>query len=169
MARPRGVSAPYRRRGSVSPYVPSRHSSAPAVVVDSVLMLGDGDEREPGAAESAEPAAPSAKPRPRLARVDGPLDPAELPPEVRLRREFKGLTVADLARADLAEQLPGQVRRALHHLQRGNFAAAEQALPGRFAPVLAGPGHRRHRRRFAVAVMTALAVVIAAALAALFR
>jgi hypothetical protein len=64
-----------------------------------------------------------------------------------LRREFKGLTVADLHCSDLVEQLPGRVRTALRHLQRGDLAAAERVLPGEFASVLPGPWQRRQRRR----------------------
>ncbi len=132
-------------------------------------MQGEGDDREPGAAESAEPSSPSASSRPRLVRVSGPSGGSEPPPEVRLRREFKGPTVADLTRGEVAEQLPGQVRRAVHHIQRGDFAAAERALPGHFAPVFAGPGHRRQPRRFLLVALTALAVLAAVALAAMFR
>ena len=66
---------------------------------------------------------------------------------VRLRREFKGLTVAQLV-TDLAlsGRLPGQVRSALEQIDAGNLAAAERLLPGQFAAVLPGPGHRRGRR-----------------------
>lgn len=73
---------------------------------------------------------------------------AEPVPEIRVRREFKGLTVADLHREEIARRLPGQVRSALQHLENGDEKAAEQAMPGHFAKVLAGPGHkRRHRAR----------------------
>jgi hypothetical protein len=66
---------------------------------------------------------------------------------VPLRREYKGLTVADLWREDLVARLPGQVRSALRHIQNGDFAAADRALPGDFAPVLPGPGMRRAERQ----------------------
>lgn len=81
----------------------------------------------------------------------------ESPSPVRLRREFKGLTVADLWRNEIHERLPGQVRSALHHLQRGDLQAAEAALPGEFAAVLPGPGRRRRLgRRLAVVVAVLL-------------
>jgi hypothetical protein len=84
-------------------------------------------------------------PGPRLVRVAGPPGPrpAEPPPAVRLVREYKGLTVADLLRDEILDRLPGQARAALHHLQRGDLAAAERALPGEFAEVLRGPGAGR--------------------------
>lgn len=66
---------------------------------------------------------------------------------VRLCREWHGLTVADLLRPDLAERLPGQVRSALRHLERGDLPAALQQLPEACAPVLPGPGHRRTEQR----------------------
>src|SRR5262245_19313176 len=63
------------------------------------------------------------------------------PHHVRLRREYKGLTVRDLVTdLSLAQQLPGKVRSALAHVERGDYAAAEAALPGHFAAVLPGPG-----------------------------
>lgn len=68
-------------------------------------------------------------------------------PEVRLHREFKGLTVADLMRLEIAERLPGQVQRALRQIQSGAFAAADESLPGAFPPIYAGPGSTRARRR----------------------
>jgi len=68
---------------------------------------------------------------------------APAPPPVRLRREFKGLTVSCLQREEVARHLPGQVRSALACIERGDFAGAERALPGQLADVLAGPGHRR--------------------------
>jgi hypothetical protein len=76
--------------------------------------------------------------KPRLRAVDGPVHGSVPPPAVRLVREFKGLTVADLLRDELVERLPGQVRSALHHAERGDWRAAEQALPGEFAPLLVG-------------------------------
>lgn len=93
-----------------------------------------------------------------LRAVAGPLGPVEPPPSTRLCREFKGLTVADLHHAGLVEQLPGRVRSALRHLERGDFAAAERALPGEFAPVLAGPWQQRQlaRRRLAAALVLLL-------------
>jgi len=84
---------------------------------------------------------------------------------VILRREFKGLTVADLLQHETAARLPGRARSALHHLLRGDLRAAESALPGEFTPVLQGPGHHRHARGPLVLWLTALAIG-AAALAA---
>lgn len=94
--------------------------------------------------------------KPRLRAVDGPVRGSTPPPPVRLVREFKGLTVADLLRDELVERLPGQVRSALRHAERGDWEAAERALPGEFAPVLAGPGHHRRSRRPWVFVLAVL-------------
>lgn len=87
--------------------------------------------------------------------------------EVQLRREFKGLTVRDLV-ADLGldEQLPGRVQSALEHIRRGDYRAADEALPGAFGQVLAGPGHRAARTRRRIAfwiVVSALAAAMATA------
>ena len=90
----------------------------------------------------------------------------EPPPAVRLVREFKGLTVADLLRDELAARLPGQVRSALRHIERADFAAAERALPGEFAPVLRGPGHFRRERRLWFAFVGLAAVLTAMVIAA---
>lgn len=80
--------------------------------------------------------------------------------DVRLRREFKGLTVEELV-ADLGidEQLPGRVQSALESIRRGDLRGADEALPGRFGAVLPGPGHRRpsRSRRVAWIVLAALA------------
>lgn len=80
--------------------------------------------------------------------------------DVRLRREFKGLTVEELV-ADLGidEQLPGRVQSALDAIRRGDLRAADEALPGRFGNVLVGPGHRRpaRSRRVVWIVLAALA------------
>ncbi|MBK8098570.1 MAG: hypothetical protein IPK26_15780 [Planctomycetes bacterium] len=92
---------------------------------------------------------------------------AQVPrPAVRLRRELKLPTVADLIRDDDAvRRLPGQARSALRHVQIGNLAAAETALPGGFAAVLPGPGEqRRARRRAARKVAVTLAILAAATL-----
>lgn len=84
------------------------------------------------------------------------------PLEVRLRREFKGLTVADLVTdLSLSERLPGQVRSALEHIEAGDLAAAEKLLPGRFGSVLAGPGHRQVRRMSGRWLLLSLAVLAA--------
>jgi hypothetical protein len=103
----------------------------------------------------------------RLRAVQGPLGSSEPRPAVRLRREFKGLTVADLLRDEILERLPGQVRSALHHIERGDHAAAERALPGEFTRVLPGPWQRR-RGRQSLAVVLALAALLAAAAAVLW-
>jgi hypothetical protein len=122
--------------------------------VDNTGVTGD-DNKEPPA---------EAAPRlVHLTALEGQAQPPETAPEVRLRREFKGLTVADLERDDVVARLPGRVRSALRHLRRGDLAAAEQALPGEFAPLLAGPGHRvAAPRRFAAAVVVLLMVAAAA-------
>ena len=68
--------------------------------------------------------------RARLHVVEGPVpsadDAADMPP-IRLRREFKGLTVADLHTEEVALLLPGQVCSALEHIEIGDLAAAERA------------------------------------------
>lgn len=103
-----------------------------------------GDRDDPTRNE-ADAVAPSA----RLRAVQGPLPPdaGDAPPPVRLRREFKGLTVADLQREDVARLLPGVLRSALSYIEAGDYAAAERALPGQLATVHDGPGHQRRARR----------------------
>ena len=93
-------------------------------------------------------------------------DGAELP-LVRLRREYKGLTVRDLlADQGLDDQLPGRVRSALAHLERGDLAAADRDLPGRFGAVLRGPGlWASRRRRLLVLAITVAALAAAGATA----
>lgn len=90
----------------------------------------------------------------------------ELPP-VRLVREFKGPTVADLLRDEFAARLPGQAWSAMRGIEAGDFAAAEAALPGEFAPILPGPGGRARGRRWrllaAVAVLAFAAAGVVAA------
>ncbi|MEQ1631370.1 MAG: hypothetical protein ABL997_03290 [Planctomycetota bacterium] len=92
---------------------------------------------------------------------------AERALEVRLRREWKGVTVRDLiADLGLDEQLPGRVQTALDHIRRGDLAAAERALPGHFGALLQGPGHRSHFGRRAWVwgiVVTALAAAAVSA------
>jgi hypothetical protein len=88
----------------------------------------------------------------------------DLPP-VRLVREFKGPTVADLLRDEFAAQLPGQAWSALRRIEVGDFAAAE-AVPGGFAPILTGPGGRARRRRWRVAAAIAVLATVAAAVVA---
>lgn len=86
--------------------------------------------------------------------------------DVRLRREFKGLTVEELV-ADLGidEQLPGRVQSALDAITRGDLPTALDALPGRFGAVLPGPGHRSAARSRPV-LWIVLAALAAAALSA---
>lgn len=120
-----------------------------------------GDEED----DAAPPAAAGNGP-PRLRAVQGPLAGHEPPPPIHLWREFKGLTVSDLMRDDLVARLPGQVRTALHHLERGDLRAADAALPGEFAPVLPGPGHRRPARWLALTIVGLLAVAAALGLIA---
>lgn len=108
------------------------------------------------------------KPGPRLQVVAGALDTSAPPPRVRLVREWKGLTVADLYRDELVERLPGQMRSALRHIEAGDFAAAERALPGDDTPVYAGPGHRRPERRLLVLMVAMAAVLAAFAVAEMF-
>jgi len=105
-------------------------------------VTGGYDEHDESEQQRPEGAAP-------LRVVSGPMRPPEGdlgPPAVRLRREFKGLTVADMYREEIVARLPGQARSALRHIERGELAAAERALPGHFATVLEGPGGRRRRR-----------------------
>jgi hypothetical protein len=100
--------------------------------------------------------------------VSGPVMLVEEPeraPPVRLRREFKGLTVADLHRDEVASRLPGQVRSALNDIERGDFDAAERALPGEFVSVLAGPGYHRRYRWREFAIVAVLAVLTGSAIA----
>jgi hypothetical protein len=104
----------------------------------------------------------------RLRVVSGPLlrgGVHEPVPAIRLRREFKGLTVADLHRDEIVRLLPGQVRSALNHIERGELDAAERALHGQFATVLAGPGYRRRYRFGAFGILAVLAVAIGGAIA----
>jgi hypothetical protein len=91
---------------------------------------------------------------------------AEPPPPVHLWREFKGPTVADLLRDEFVARLPGRARAALRHVERGDWRAAERALPGEFAPVLPGPRRARGARRLVVALVAVAAVAAAIALAA---
>lgn len=124
-------------------------------------VTGDGDNREDGGERPSEE-----RPRPAskvtLRRVEGPLAPAVGSPPVQLLREYKGLTVADLARDEIVDRLPGQVRTALHHIRNGDFEAAERALPGDFAPVLQGPGfERRTSRRFLLWLLVTAALLAA--------
>ena len=110
---------------------------------------------------------PLAKAPMRLRAVQGPVPTAPEasgPPPVRLRREFKGLTVADIQLEEVARILPGQVRSALAWIERGDLGAAERALPGQLATIIEGPGHGRRPRGAGVVVTTLLASLIAAAI-----
>lgn len=124
-------------------------------------MTGEKDETEETGDSDGK--APS-----YLRVVSGPVvatDSPEPPPSVRLRREFKGLTVADLHRDEIASRLPGQARSALNHIEHGDLDAAERALPGQFAKMHVGPGHRRRYRWRAFAILSVLAVLAGSAIA----
>lgn len=122
------------------------------------------DAEEPG----KRPADANGSARPGLRLVDGQatgVPPAR--PPVMLRREFKGLTVADMLRDEIVDKLPGQARSALRHIEHGDYAAAERALPGHFAPVYAGPWQQRSRRRLWLVFGLAVVLACASALALL--
>ncbi len=98
--------------------------------------------------------------RPRLRAVAGPLSEVPAPPPVRLVREYKGLTVADMMRDEIVDRLPSQARRMLHCVQRGDYEGAERALPGEFAAVLQGPrGARAAGWRFWLWLLFTVALV----------
>ena len=124
-------------------------------------MTGEKDESDqPGDSDGKAPS--------HLRVVTGPVVAPEAPepaPGIRLRREFKGLTVADLHRDEIASRLPGQARSALNHIEQGDLDAAERSLPGEFANVLAGPGYRRRHRYRTFAIVAMLAVLAGSALA----
>jgi hypothetical protein len=125
---------------------------------DTARVTDDGEDVH-GAANRARGADDGmATSRPQLQRVAGPIDGTAPPLRVTLRREFKGLTVADLLHHEIAERLPGRARSALQHLQRGDLRSAEQALPGEWAPLLQGPGHARRARRRLVLWLTAITI-----------
>ena len=142
----------------------SAASSGRSPAVDSTAVIGDDDE--PGAAAREEGRRASGA---RLQRVDGPMGPVEPQPGVRLCREWKGLTVADLLRDEIVERLPGQLRSAVRHIERGDLAAADRAMPGQSASVLAGPGSRRRERRWLVTLVVTAAVLAAFVVASSFR
>ncbi len=121
------------------------------------------DDRRPAGEPPAGPERPELAARPRLRRLSGGgANGAEPAAQVRLHREFKGLTVADLVRLELVEQLPGTVHKAMRELQRGEVAAAEATLPGAFAPLLAGPGRVRRRwRRVQLGLLVLVALLLA--------
>lgn len=114
-------------------------------------------------------ARPDAAAGPHLRVVDGPVarpDAADGPPPVRLRREFKGLTVACLQREEVSRQLPGQARSALACIERGDLAGAEQALPGQLAEVIAGPWRDERSARARRLAVSLAAAAVGAAVAA---
>jgi hypothetical protein len=130
---------------------------------DSTAVSEAGDETGPQSAGSN-----GAMGKPRLTAVPRSRAAEEPPPAVRLRREFKGLTVADLLRDEIVDRLPGQVRSACRHIENLDFAAAERQLPSAWAPVLPGPWRPR-RERWVLATTAVFAVVlVAATLAAWF-
>jgi len=135
-------------------------------VVDSVGVTAHSGDDGDGLPPPSDDTGGNQPPGPRLHSSRQPPGPLEPPTAVPLRREYKGLTVADLWREDLVARLPGQVRSALRHIQNGDLAAADRALPGDFAPVLPGPGHRRaetRRRRLLWVVLLGAVLVFALA------
>lgn len=146
-----GAAAAGRRGHAV------RGSGSERQAADTKAVTGDHDEATP-------PQDGTAAGR-RLRAVRGPVVGQVSPPAVRLWREFKGATVADLLRSEFVDRLPGQVRSALQHLERGDPGAAERALPGGFPPVLPGPGVARGRQRAVVAALAIVVVIAATALA----
>ena len=65
----------------------------------------------------------------------------------------------------LADRLPGQVRSALSAMQHGDWRAAEQALPGAFAPLLPGPGHAPRSPRHRMLLLAVVGALVGTALA----
>jgi hypothetical protein len=79
-----------------------------------------------------------------------PADPeAARRPDVRLVRQLKVPTVDHLVadRSDMVEDLPEAMRSVEAALAEGDLAAADALLDRALGTVLAGPGHRRPRRR----------------------
>lgn len=101
--------------------------------------------------------------------MEGPLGPSEPAPPVRLCRELKGLTAADLLRDEIVEKLPGRVLSALRDIERGDLAAADRALPSALAPIIAGPGHRPRASRGLLVALVCAAFAAAVAVALAFR
>lgn len=108
-------------------------------------MRQDGDEPNAG----AEPEAGMPPPLRRWQALRGGGAP-NMDAEVRLWREFKGVSVDELLQQEeLLQRLPGRARSALAALRRGDVAGAEAELPGSFlgaARIVPGPGHHRERR-----------------------
>jgi len=148
----------------VSPY--AAHAGGQWVANDSTARPGVVDSNGVTGSEHGDEDATARDARLRLRAVGGPVTgrpPAA--PAVRLLREFKGLTVADLLRDDLADRLPGQVRSALSAMQHGDWRAAEQALPGAFAPLLPGPGHAPRSPRHRMLLLAVVGALVGTALA----
>lgn len=139
-----GAARGYRPDPPMSSYVRGGASRGAPDRADSNAVTGDGDDDdgELDFSEGSPTCPPKLRAVPRTSTGSGQAAGA-LP--VQLRREYKGLTVADLQRDEIVDRLPGQVRSALHHLQRGDYAAAERALPGEFRPLLRGPGGQKAR------------------------
>jgi hypothetical protein len=123
-------------------------------------MRSEGDQ--PGGSEGHGGSSPQARPRPLQALHGGGAADDRPPPTIRLVREYKGPTVADLMRDDaLVAALPGRVRSVLQQLERGDFGGADSALDAASGRILSGPfAPRRWRRRLLLAM---LAVAAAAA------
>lgn len=148
----------------MSPYALSGPGHGP--VADSTARPDAVDSNGVTGSEHGDDDASARDARPRLRAVDGPVTgrPPAAPP-VRLLREFKGLTVADLLRDELADRLPGQVRSALSAMEQGDWRTAEQALPGAFAPVLPGPGHAPRSDRQRVLWLAVVGALVGVAVA----
>lgn len=121
-------------------------------------MRSEGDQPEGQSGGSQQ-----ARPRP-LQALHGGGGVGDLPPTaVRLVREYKGPTVADLMRDDaLVAALPGRVRSVLQQLERGDFGSADAAMDATGGRILSGPfTPRRWRRRWLLAMLGAAAVAAA--------
>ena len=148
----------------MSPYVAV--AARRCAVNDSTARPDPVDSNGVTGSEHGDDDATARDARSRLRAVDGPVTgrPPAAPP-VRLLREFKGLTVADLLRDELADRLPGQVRSALSAMEQGDWRTAEQAMPGAFAPVLPGPGHATPSPRPRVLLLAVVGALVGTALA----
>jgi hypothetical protein len=133
-----------------------RRSGSSGGRADSSAVTGEDDD--------AAAAGPATTGRIRLCAVRGPLAEAEAeaepPPPVRLLREWKGATVTDLRRQQIVARLPGARATA-----PSDAANAQHAIARAPAVVLAGPGHARSARWFALALVGLAAVASAFALA----
>jgi hypothetical protein len=129
-------------------------------------MRSEGDQ--PGSSEGHGSGSQQERPRPLQALPGGGAVDDRPPPMIRLVREYKGPTVADLMRDDaLVAALPGRVRSVLQQLEHGDLAGADAAIDATRGRILSGPfAPRRWRRRWLLAMLGA-AVVAAARYATL--